>query len=137
MDKGKRELKKEYFSPKGRLNRSHYFIKIMFVSIMTFVFSVFTYMVLSQIFETIFDPYDPNQILGFILFFIMFLVPGTIFLGGGIAVLILSTQRLHDCDLSGYLATLIIIPYFGLFVILVLLFTPGIDEPNQHGDPPS
>jgi len=137
MDKGKRELKKEYYSPKGRLNRSHYFIKTMFVSIMTFVFIVFTYMVLSQFLGIIFESYDLNQILGFILYFIMFLVPGTIFIGGGIAVLMLSTQRLHDCDLSGYFSGLIIIPYFGLFVILVLFFTPGIDEPNQHGDPPS
>ena len=59
-----------------------------------------------------------------ILFFLGLLVPN----------LAVQVRRLHDRDLSGWLALLLIIP-LGAFVLLVINVLPGTPGPNRFGAP--
>lgn len=44
--------------------------------------------------------------------------------------------RLHDCNLSGWWVLLMLVPYVGSLVGLVLLFIPGSREDNNYGEKP-
>jgi len=50
--------------------------------------------------------------------------------------LLLSIQRLHDMDRSGWFVLLFLIPILNGLFMLVLMFMPGNAESNQYGAPP-
>lgn len=49
---------------------------------------------------------------------------------------LLSIQRLHDIDRSGWFILLFFIPLLNTVLILALMFMPGSAERNQFGAPP-
>ncbi|MEO1745072.1 MAG: DUF805 domain-containing protein [Pseudomonadota bacterium] len=51
-------------------------------------------------------------------------------------LLAMAVKRLHDMDLPGVLAVLLIIPAIAFFTFLALAFMPGSRETNEHGPPP-
>jgi len=57
----------------------------------------------------------------------------------GIAALVVSIlltiQRLHDFNASGWWSALIIVPFVNLVLYLVLLIMPGTQGPNRFGNP--
>ena len=67
-------------------------------------------------------------------------------LGGGLLIILslaalivsilLTIQRLHDFDASGWWAVLVIVPLANILLYLVLLIMPGTQGPNRFGYPP-
>ncbi len=67
-------------------------------------------------------------------------------LGGGVFVVLallvlgvsvlLTLQRLHDFDASGWWSLLVLVPLANLILYLVLLIMPGTQGANRFGDPP-
>jgi uncharacterized membrane protein YhaH (DUF805 family) len=50
--------------------------------------------------------------------------------------LAVSVRRLHDRNLSGWLVLMLLVPYLGPLVILVLMMLPGTRGPNRFGPDP-
>lgn len=50
--------------------------------------------------------------------------------------LAVSVRRLHDQNLSGWLVLMLLVPYLGQIVILVLMLLPGTRGPNRFGPEP-
>lgn len=51
-------------------------------------------------------------------------------------LLAMSVKRLHDLNLPGLLAVVLLVPAVALLGWLFLAFMPGSRETNQHGPPP-
>ena len=52
------------------------------------------------------------------------------------AALALAVKRLHDLNLPGVLAVLLLVPAISFIAFLVLAFMPSSAETNEHGPPP-
>ncbi|MFV0321648.1 MAG: DUF805 domain-containing protein [Alphaproteobacteria bacterium] len=50
--------------------------------------------------------------------------------------LCLSVKRLHDMNISGWLAAIWLFPYFGLFFHIFLVLFPGTKGKNEYGQAP-
>lgn len=50
--------------------------------------------------------------------------------------LAVSVRRLHDQNLSGWLVLMLLVPYLGQLVILMLMLRPGTRGPNRFGPDP-
>lgn len=50
--------------------------------------------------------------------------------------LCLSVKRLHDMNVSGWLAAIWLFPYIGIFFHLFLIFFPGTKGENEYGKAP-
>lgn len=70
---------------------------------------------------------------------------GDLLVGGGFFVLavlaatlsiLLTIQRLHDFDTSGWWSVLNLVPFANVVLYLVLLIMPGTQGANRFGDPP-
>ena len=48
-----------------------------------------------------------------------------------------SIRRLHDADLAGRWFFLILVPVFGLIILIVLWAVEGTEGPNQYGSEPT
>jgi len=99
------------FSFKGRLKRLSYFIQQIAYSIIIGIFIVVV---------------DGTEVSGLMLL----LIP--VFL---IMLFSLHVRRLHDIGKSGYYSFLVLIPIFGLFYGLYLIFKPGQITANAYGNP--
>lgn len=53
-----------------------------------------------------------------------------------IPTLAVLVRRLHDVGLSGWLALLLIVPYLGALILLVLTLLPSDSKSNKHGPRP-
>ncbi|MBY0562551.1 MAG: DUF805 domain-containing protein [Hyphomonadaceae bacterium] len=111
-----------YFDGGGRARRSEFGWFMLFsigVMLVTMLLDV-------GLFGT--DPYtnSANSIVITALTWLALLAPS-------VAV---SSRRAHDVGWSGWLAALVVIPYLGLLVVLLLVFIPGQPGANQHGPNP-
>lgn len=52
-----------------------------------------------------------------------------------IPVIIFSVRRLHDFNISGWLALLQLIPLLNIMIFIVLMLIPGTATANQYGEP--
>lgn len=99
-------------------------------------------------------------LLNVLLSFIAWLIPGFlggliyaliskglgmfILIGGGVVLSLpmmvasytLAIRRLHDLEMTGWLALVFLIPYINFLFGLVLLFAPGTFGPNRYGQDP-
>ncbi|HCB14385.1 MAG TPA: DUF805 domain-containing protein [Gammaproteobacteria bacterium] len=70
----------------------------------------------------------------------MGMLTGSIMIVLGIAALavsiLLTIQRLHDFNASGWWSVLIIVPLANMVLYLILLIMPGTQGPNRFGNPP-
>lgn len=53
-----------------------------------------------------------------------------------IPTLAVATRRLHDCDRSGWMQLLGLIPLIGMIVMAFMLAQPGQPVDNRYGPPP-
>lgn len=95
-----------------------------------FLLAVFVVFLLGVL-AAVMDEDQKDHILGMI---------GAALLGiWGVASLIphwaLVVRRLHDQNLSGFLALLIFVPLVGGIIIFVLMCLPGTEGPNNSGFP--
>jgi len=63
-------------------------------------------------------------------------IAGIILLGGFLPSLAVTVRRLHDQGKSGWLILLVLIPYIGGLIMLVMAFIPGTDGENEYGADP-
>lgn len=47
----------------------------------------------------------------------------------------LTVRRLHDSDKTGWLCLIALIPYIGIWIVLVLTLLEGTKGPNRYGEP--
>lgn len=70
----------------------------------------------------------------------MGLLTGGVMIVFGLAALVISflltIQRLHDFNASGWWSILILLPIANLVLYLILLIMPGTQGPNRFGNPP-
>ena len=108
-----------------RLKRSSY--------ILTMIISAFGFigigLLVDSAFQTIFGittaNNEPTNL--FLVFFI----------GWWIYAIDRSIRRLHDINLTAWLLLGIFVPFIGLLVVLILIFSKGTAEINKYGEYPS
>ena len=76
------------------------------------------------------DPADatPNPIVVFATFFLFVLI--------FVYDMMVSIRRLHDLNRPGSHALLLFLPFYNIYLQLVLLFKKGTDGPNPYGPDP-
>lgn len=68
---------------------------------------------------------EPNTImLAFIMPYFITMVPS----------IAIAARRLHDSNKSGWMQLLVIIPYIGAFILLVMYLLPSDEGSNRYGD---
>jgi len=110
-----------FFSSDGRLRRSAYLLRIVFLAIL----ASFAYLLL----DTSSNPYySPDETT--LLFSGLALIVITYF------GLIQTIKRLHDLNNSGWLSLLQLIPFVNFVFGLYLLFSDSNKGPNKYGEDP-
>lgn len=110
----------ELLTGKGRIGRLAYFIRGLALGAIGVVVMVPLLLLLV---------FTDGSALG-LLFALWALV---VFAGLFWVQMMLAVQRCHDIGWSGLMALPLLIPIFGGFYHLVLLFMPGDDADNRHG----
>jgi len=113
------------FSPKGRINRTQYFL---YYGAIWFASSIIS-MIVSNLIG--FDPYDTNQV-----FSTKYWIATSI---GFLAIplyIIWTIKRCHDFNYTGWMSLLFLVPLINFVFILFLLFSPGTHGNNRFGNPP-
>lgn len=100
----------------GRMNRTTYLLVVLAVTLATLVFSI----------PRVEHALETNELLATVVIF-------------GVALPLViwqfatATRRLHDCNMSGWLSLLLIVPGMQLFLLLM----PGTKGENKHGPSPT
>ncbi|MFD3157188.1 DUF805 domain-containing protein [Haloimpatiens sp. FM7330] len=103
-----------FFSSKGRINRGRYL-----------GYSILIYSILS-ILSMFLKMYNSNKLN------IAFLIIVGICIAKNILITI---QRFHDIEKSGYRVLMFFIPIYNIYLQLVLLFKKGTESENEYGKP--
>ena len=115
----------ELFSMEGRYNRAKYFWITMAISV------VGTIILVGLITGVGYLSRGSEVILNFL---------SVIGLIGGVGLAVVcafpAVKRFHDLDRPGTHYWLLLIPFYNIYISLVLLFKMGINGPNQYGDDP-
>ena len=113
------------FSFYGRLGRLAFFLW----SVLITVVAAAAYLVLVTVTQT-----PPNQTsFGDTMTVVIMLAVLAVTIWVSFA---LSVKRFHDMEASGWWSFLLIIPYVGFIVAVVLCFVNGTDGPNKYGAEP-
>jgi uncharacterized membrane protein YhaH (DUF805 family) len=111
------------FSPRGRLNRARYLVSClaigMLVEMASFLSGLLVGVSLGE------APEPVAAVLG-----------GTIGLAGTVMMACEVVKRLHDLERPGTHFWYLLIPFYNLYLGLLLLFKRGTSGPNQYGDDP-
>jgi len=121
----------DLFSFSVRRNRLSYFLQILVISLI--LFPAIGVLVAAA---SLFGPTDPHTaranaqegILGLIM--LVLLIPYIIIRIAS------SVQRCHDCEWTGWLILLLLVPGVGFIFALLLLFVRGTSGPNRFGADP-
>ncbi|TYP95432.1 Uncharacterized membrane protein YhaH, DUF805 family [Fodinibius salinus] len=105
----------DFFSTNGRIRRSTYFFRTLFLAIPFTIISLIPQ-----------SSQEPGPAILFIL----------VAIGFGILQIIQAIKRLHDIDLGGEYILLSFIPIVNLIFGLYILFKEGTSGPNQYGEDP-
>ena len=105
-----------YFSAEGRVSRKQFWLRLMLPALGMMVFVVAV------------TPPDPAaQVPAACLALAVFLVPA----------LYVGAKRSHDIGLSGWIQLVGLVPYVGIFALILLLgLMPGNKSANRFGAPP-
>jgi uncharacterized membrane protein YhaH (DUF805 family) len=112
----------DFLSMKGRLNRASYFLHE--ISIFGLMFVIITQIGLAT------DGYRTGNVGAAVLFL---WIAG---IGGNILYAIQTVKRLHDLDRPGSHYWLLLIPFYNIYLTLVLLFKKGTEGSNSYGPDP-
>lgn len=102
---------RNYAQFSGRSGRREFWYFILFQYSILFAFSLLGFTVFGQILA--------------ILFFLFTLIPG----------LAVSVRRLHDIGRSGLWLLVVLVPIFGLILLVIWFCQPGVSEENAFGPP--
>lgn len=105
-------IKNHYFDFKGRATRKEYWMFALFYLVIYILLSIVDYMI-------------GMQILTF-LFSLALLVPH----------IALAARRLHDTGKSGWWQVIVLVPFVGWVIAIVLLALKGHDTDNKYGPYP-
>ena len=106
------------FNFKGRINRGRFLLYIIVLSVISIVVTaVYT--------SAVQNLQAPFASIGFIVALIILIISAV----AGISAWV---RRLHDVNLSGFYAFLMIVPLVNIILGLYLLFKPGDSNPNQY-----
>ncbi len=116
------------FSFKGRATRKQYWLYTLF---QFFIFIIFIGVTLP--FQG--TQHGPESAGGIFanLIAISYLI---YLLATAIQSLAITTRRLHDANLSGWWQLLMLLPYLGNIILLVLVVLPSKNQPNRFGPLP-
>jgi uncharacterized membrane protein YhaH (DUF805 family) len=111
------------FSTQGRLNRAKYFWRTLLIGIgVNIVAFVVAFLLGGIIGETV----EPATLL------ISYLLG----LAAAVVIAFEVVKRLHDLERPGAHYWLLLIPFYNIYLALVLLFKRGTSGPNRYGDDP-
>lgn len=106
---------KKYFSFEGRINRFKFFFIYLLVSIPVYFF---------------------NKIVDLSGFSLIFIIAPIFQIPCAVLLICITVQRLHDIDRPGFHYWFLFIPFYNLYLILLLLFKKGTDGLNEYGEGP-
>jgi uncharacterized membrane protein YhaH (DUF805 family) len=115
---------RDWFTFSGRRNRLSYFLYLLTVLGLLMV-PVPVLSMLSAVGGNP-DPQSPVMTTFYVIFYVLFLA----FM---LSAYVVTAQRCHDLDLSGWMVLLTLIPIVNLIFWLVTLFVPGTAGPNRYG----
>jgi uncharacterized membrane protein YhaH (DUF805 family) len=111
------------FSTEGRLNRAKYFWRTLIISACSIMAAFVAGFLLGGIMGKNAEP--AALIVGYLLV-----------MAGGVMIAFGAVKRLHDLDRPGAHYWLMLIPFYNIYLGLLLLFKKGTSGPNQYGDDP-
>ena len=111
------QIKDNFYSYKGRLNRKPYLIRYAIIIIIAFLNRLVA--------DTV---AGPNAGHGIIFNIIVFLL--------GVSIFMLDIKRLHDLGKSGYWVLLMFVPLVNIGFLLYLLIASGEKVDNEYGPNP-
>ena len=106
---------KNYFSFEGRVNRIKYFFITLICELLCLPVKII-------------PEFTQNEMLQ--------LQYGIVLILAIIVSICVTVQRLHDIDRPGIHFFLLLIPFYNIYLGLVLLFKKGTNGPNLYGDDP-
>ncbi len=107
------------FSFEGRARRKEYWMFVLFVVIIGFVLGFF---------DSLLGIYSPKAEIG--------LLSGLFALAILIQHIAVGVRRLHDTGRSGWWLLIVLIPFVGPIIVLVLMALEGRQGDNQYGPDP-
>jgi len=117
--------KNTIFAPRGRINRTKFLMYSGFLGY-AIVFIIAMLLVANNLTKT-----------SFVALLIISLVFVLLALFCMTLALFLSARRLHDLGYHGALSLLLLIPFVGFVMVILLIFAPGKNNPNEYGNPPA
>jgi uncharacterized membrane protein YhaH (DUF805 family) len=109
------------FTMQGRLSRKQYFLYSTAITAVTYV-CVFMVVISSSASG---QSVEASGGLGFLIGMLSI-----------VAQLFLAVRRFHDLGKPGWHVLLLAIPFYNFYLALVLVFTRGVDDSNEHGPNP-
>ncbi len=107
----------------GRLNRAKYFWRTLVIGVSANITAFLAGILLEGIMGENAEP-------------AAFIVGSILGLAGVVAMACEFVRRLHDLDRPGSHYWYLLIPFYNLYLSLLLLFKRGTSGPNQYGDDP-
>jgi uncharacterized membrane protein YhaH (DUF805 family) len=104
-----------FFNFKGRVNRAKYFLYLLATSF------------IGGISDIVLNNTDNITIIIVLAFFNIVLL---------VKYICVTIQRFHDIERPGTHFWLLLIPFYNIYIELVLLFKKGTEGPNKFGDDP-
>ena len=116
--------KEKLFSTSGRVGRLSYFLRTLVIYLVTVVALFGAIFVLVNIVPH----HISNQLAP--------LVGAGVGLIGSVIIILQAVKRFHDLNRPGIHFLLLLIPIYGLYISLLLLFQRGTSGPNDFGEDP-
>jgi uncharacterized membrane protein YhaH (DUF805 family) len=111
------------FSLEGRLNRGRYFGRMLAIAILTQIVAFLAGLFLGATMGN--DAQQTASVIG-----------GIIGLVGTVVMAFQVVKRLHDLGRPGTHYWLLLIPFYNIYLALMLLFKKGEERVNQYGEDP-
>lgn len=123
---------KRMFSFKGRANRAEFWVYTACLAGGS-IAAVFLVMFVTMILCAALCDAQAAQGCGWIGVGIAILL---VWIGVPVLLLGYGARRLHDSNKSGWWQLLYLLPYLGVFILLILMLLPGTEGENRFGLPP-
>jgi len=110
------------FSMRGRIGRREYVLVSLVVSLVSYIFVA----AIGWVSATSDEGFRDATLLGVVVFILSTLLQG-----------FYCIRRLHDLGRPGRDVWLFLVPFYGIYFSLVVLFSPGSPDDNEYGPAPA